>query len=194
MRIPGKPAPSRGSPGGRTEMCADSQRRAGLASKCWNAGFRQGDHRHAVCLLSPSRYVQGRGATAELGQQMSATGLAGPVFVLAAIGCGQCSTSPGRRACEQRDSIHGGTLRRGCTEAAIENRYARGRRVRGPRPFSAPAAAKRWTPRGRSRQNLGIPVVNCPTLASSDAPCSALSVVYTEDGVFSPAHLLSAKP
>ncbi|NQU37232.1 MAG: glycerol dehydrogenase, partial [Actinobacteria bacterium] len=30
--------------------------------------------------------------------------------------------------------------------------------------------------------NLGIPVVNCPTLASTDAPCSALSVVYTADG------------
>jgi glycerol dehydrogenase len=32
--------------------------------------------------------------------------------------------------------------------------------------------------------NLGLPVVNCPTLASSDAPCSALSVLYTPDGEF----------
>jgi glycerol dehydrogenase len=32
--------------------------------------------------------------------------------------------------------------------------------------------------------DLGLPVVNCPTVASSDAPCSALSVIYTEDGVF----------
>jgi glycerol dehydrogenase len=31
---------------------------------------------------------------------------------------------------------------------------------------------------------LELPVVNCPTTASSDAPCSALSVVYTEDGNF----------
>ncbi len=31
---------------------------------------------------------------------------------------------------------------------------------------------------------VNVPVVNCPTLASSDAPCSALSVVYTEDGEF----------
>lgn len=31
---------------------------------------------------------------------------------------------------------------------------------------------------------LHLPVVNCPTLASSDAPCSALSVIYTDDGVF----------
>ena len=32
--------------------------------------------------------------------------------------------------------------------------------------------------------DLGLPVVNCPTVASSDAPCSALSVLYTEEGVF----------
>ncbi len=32
--------------------------------------------------------------------------------------------------------------------------------------------------------DLDLPVVNCPTVASSDAPCSALSVVYTEDGAF----------
>lgn len=31
---------------------------------------------------------------------------------------------------------------------------------------------------------LNLPVVNCPTLASSDAPCSALSVVYTPQGAF----------
>jgi len=32
--------------------------------------------------------------------------------------------------------------------------------------------------------DLDLPVVNCPTVASSDAPCSALSVIYTEDGTF----------
>jgi glycerol dehydrogenase len=31
---------------------------------------------------------------------------------------------------------------------------------------------------------LNIPVVTCPTVAASDAPCSAVSVVYSEDGVF----------
>src|SRR5205085_4548946 len=32
--------------------------------------------------------------------------------------------------------------------------------------------------------DLDLPVVNCPTAASSDAPCSALSVIYTDAGVF----------
>ena len=30
----------------------------------------------------------------------------------------------------------------------------------------------------------GTPVFICPTIASTDAPCSALSVIYTEEGVF----------
>lgn len=30
----------------------------------------------------------------------------------------------------------------------------------------------------------GFPVVICPSIASSDAPCSALSVLYTDDGLF----------
>jgi len=30
--------------------------------------------------------------------------------------------------------------------------------------------------------DLVLPIVNCPTIASSDAPCSALSVIYSEGG------------
>lgn len=31
--------------------------------------------------------------------------------------------------------------------------------------------------------DLNLLVVNCPTVASSDAPCSALSVIYSDEGV-----------
>lgn len=39
-----------------------------------------------------------------------------------------------------------------------------------------------------------IPVLICPTVASTDAPCSALSVIYTDDGVFEEYLFLSANP
>lgn len=39
-----------------------------------------------------------------------------------------------------------------------------------------------------------LPVVICPTIASSDAPCSALSVIYTEEGVFDSYLFLPANP
>lgn len=40
----------------------------------------------------------------------------------------------------------------------------------------------------------GIPVIVVPTLASTDAPCSALSVVYTETGEFSEYLVLPKNP
>ncbi len=39
-----------------------------------------------------------------------------------------------------------------------------------------------------------IPVLICPTIASTDAPCSALSVIYTEEGVFEEYLFLPANP
>jgi len=41
---------------------------------------------------------------------------------------------------------------------------------------------------------LGIPVVVIPTLASNDAPCSALSVLYTPEGVSSGAEFFPENP
>ncbi|MGB4985748.1 MAG: glycerol dehydrogenase [Erysipelotrichaceae bacterium] len=38
------------------------------------------------------------------------------------------------------------------------------------------------------------PVVICPTIASTDAPCSALSVLYTDEGVFDTYLFLPANP
>lgn len=39
-----------------------------------------------------------------------------------------------------------------------------------------------------------IPVVVVPTIASTDAPCSALSVIYTEDGIFDRYFFLKKNP
>lgn len=39
-----------------------------------------------------------------------------------------------------------------------------------------------------------VPVLICPTIASSDAPCSALSVIYTDEGVFEEYLFLRANP
>lgn len=41
---------------------------------------------------------------------------------------------------------------------------------------------------------LDVPVAICPTIASTDAPCSALSVLYTDEGVFDSYLFLKANP
>ncbi len=38
------------------------------------------------------------------------------------------------------------------------------------------------------------PVIIVPTIASTDAPCSALSVIYTDEGVFRKISVLAIKP
>ena len=42
--------------------------------------------------------------------------------------------------------------------------------------------------------DLNLPVVNCPTVASSDAPCTALSVIYSADGVVEGSRIYRKNP
>lgn len=44
--------------------------------------------------------------------------------------------------------------------------------------------ARRLTPAKAIADLLGVPVVIAPTIASTDAPTSALSVIYSEEGAF----------
>lgn len=41
---------------------------------------------------------------------------------------------------------------------------------------------------------LSVPAVSCPTIASTDAPCSAVSVVYTEEGVLDGVEFFPSNP
>ena len=133
---------------------------------------------------SPSRYVQGRGATEQLGPEMFAMGFTGPALIVA-------SPSPRRllEAVWERSlggvgvelGVHdfGGECTRSEVEAIVGAAQALDARVivgaGGGKVLDAARAAA---------AELDLPVVNCPTTASSDAPCSALSVLYTDDGAF----------
>jgi glycerol dehydrogenase len=46
----------------------------------------------------------------------------------------------------------------------------------------------------RAAADLDLPVVNCPTVASSDAPCSALSVIYSDEGVVEGSRFYRTNP
>lgn len=132
----------------------------------------------------PSRYVQGKEATRSLGQEMALLGLRGPALIVAgrsaarlleeawresfgAAGIGY-EMHPFAGECSHREI--GAVVRRARETAARVIVGAGGGKVLD----TARAAAS----------NLELPVVCCPTVASSDAPCSALSVIYTHEGVF----------
>jgi glycerol dehydrogenase len=133
---------------------------------------------------APGRYVQGRDATRALGAQMSGLGLAGPAIIV---------TSPApRRLLEAawaaslgeagiNYTVH--TFGGECSRSEIDKvvAAARGHAVR---VVVGAGGGKVLDTARAAAAALEVPVVTCPTTASSDAPCSALSVVYTEDGGF----------
>jgi glycerol dehydrogenase len=133
---------------------------------------------------SPGRYTQGRGATAALGREMAALGLEGPALLIAG------KTVIGRLADTWKSSLDeariGHTVHRfggECSPTEIENVKTTARQC-GARSIVGAGGGKVLDTARAVAADLGLPVVNCPTVASSDAPCSALSVIYTEEGVF----------
>jgi glycerol dehydrogenase len=133
---------------------------------------------------SPSRYTQGKGATAVLGREMVALGLEGPALVIAG------KTVIGRLAETWKVSLTEAGLRHAvhrfggeCSPGEIERVKALARDL-GARTIVGAGGGKVLDTARAAAADLGLPVVNCPTIASSDAPCSALSVIYTDEGVF----------
>ena len=133
---------------------------------------------------SPSRYTQGPGATDSLGREMARLGLPGPVLIVAGrsakklLGAAWAASLPDAGFAY---AIHdfGGE----CSHAEIGRIVEMARRS-GAATLVGSGGGKVLDAVRAAAAELSLPVVNCPTLASSDAPCSALSVIYTDEGVF----------
>lgn len=132
---------------------------------------------------SPSRYTQGQDATARLGAEMVTLGLDGPALVVAGRSPARMLTEVWKASFAEAGITHevhpfGGE----CTVAEIERIKDRAGAFKagvivgsgGGKVLDAARAAA---------ADLRLPVICCPTVASSDAPCSALSVIYSEAGV-----------
>src|SRR5271166_36874 len=133
---------------------------------------------------SPSRYTQGKGATTALGHEMTTLGLEEPVLIIAG------KTVIGLLARTWQQSLDEAGFKHlvhrfsgECSLAEIERVKAAGREL-GARTIVGAGGGKVLDTARAVAADLGLPVVNCPTVASSDAPCSALSVIYTDEGVF----------
>gem|GEM_PF-14545 len=133
---------------------------------------------------SPGRYVQGAGATEELGRQLKHVGIQGRLLVIA-----------GGTALRQLQEIWRRVLppegidpvieqfSGECSQAEIDRLSGLGQAERFAAVLAAGGGKAVDTARAVA-DDLGLPVVVTPTLASTDAPCSALSVIYTPDGSF----------
>ena len=133
---------------------------------------------------APARYVQGRNATQALGYVLKKLGLDGPLLISAC-----------RRARRHLDGVWAETLGNlnisysildfggECSDAEIERGREEALRV-GARTLLGAGGGKVLDTARAVAAALELPVVCCPTTAASDAPCSALSVIYSPEGVF----------
>lgn len=131
---------------------------------------------------SPARYVQGRDATASLGAHLTHLGLAGPALLIAgATVQGQLTEVWEATFADAGIAWSVRTFGGECTQREIDA-GAEEARALGARVVIGAGGGKCLDTARAVAAAVDLPVVNCPSLASSDAPCSALSVVYTEEG------------
>jgi glycerol dehydrogenase len=133
---------------------------------------------------SPTRYTQGKNATGALGKEMTGLGLKGPALVLAGRSALRLLAETWKRTFSEAGMPHavypfGGE----CSLAEIEQ-VKESARQHQARVIVGAGGGKVLDTARAVAADLDLPVVNCPTVASSDAPCSALSVIYTDEGVF----------
>jgi len=129
---------------------------------------------------SPLRYVQGVGATSCLGAEMVAVGLEGPALIVAG------STAVARLAPTWAASLDavgiafrvrlfgGESSRREIAAIAVEARSLGARTIVGAGGGKALDSAR------AAAAELRLAFVSCPTVCSTDAPTSALSVIYAD--------------
>ena len=141
--------------------------------------------------LFPGRYVQGAGALSRLGAELSRLGKRHLLI---------CSPSPLERllppllpSLEQAGAVRVERFGRECTDAEIERLLAVAKDFRAD-CIAALGGGKTLDAAKAVAARAGLPVAVAPTIASTDAPCSSVCVIYTAQGVYERVDLLPRNP
>ena len=116
--------------------------------------------------------------------EMTALGLEGPVLIIASKTVAGLLAPRWQRSLEDAKLKH--TVHHFSGECSLTEveRVVKAARSLNVRTIIGAGGGKVLDTARAAAANLSLSVVNCPTVASSDEPCSALSVIYTDDGVF----------
>jgi glycerol dehydrogenase len=143
---------------------------------------------------SPARYTQGINATQILGREMAGLGIEGPALIVA----GRSALAQLFDTWEQtfgdagyRYQIHrfGGE----CSLTEI-SQIRNAAEALAAKVIIGVGGGKALDASRATSAELCLPFVSCPTLASTDAPCSAVSVIYTESGIVEEIRILPCNP
>jgi glycerol dehydrogenase len=143
-------------------------------------------------LISPSRYVQGEGAVNEIGLHAARLGtkalLTGGRKALSQVGAAIEASLGAKGIGSVRESFNGE-----CSANEI-HRLSDAAQKAGCNFVIAAGGGKVIDTGKAVAFEMKIPVVIVPTIAATDAPCSAVSVVYTDKGVFERYLILPKNP
>jgi glycerol dehydrogenase len=146
-------------------------------------------------LIAPARYVQGPGVFPHLGRYLAPLGASRPAVL----------ASPGGHV-REGSSIVAGLSEAGLDPIAVtfegESSVEEIERIvavlgEAGSPVDALVAVGggKCLDTGKCvAYRLHVPMVSCPTIASNDSPCSALSVVYTPEGAFEAVEFFPDSP
>lgn len=140
----------------------------------------------------PGRYVQGPGALAALGREAAVFGRRAACVVDRGV---FHRLEPVIAAATHDALDHFAVLRHGgeCTLAEIDA-LADTARAAGAQVLVGVGGGKALDTAKAAARRLGVPCIVAPTIAASDAPCSALSVVYRADGTVEHDEFLPRNP
>ena len=138
--------------------------------------------------IFPSRYVQGPNALDLLGEELARLGkkvlLLEDPFVAEAYGDVITASLAGKL------DAHKEVFEGECCDEEINRLSA----IAGIDLVAGIGGGKTVDTAKAVAHNLGVPIAIIPTLASTDAPCSALSVIYTKTGEFDRYLILPQNP
>ncbi len=146
----------------------------------------------ARVFISPSRYVQGPGELARLGDYTKAYGAHALVVISAGglrrFGDVVSGSLEGAGVACTYDNFNGE-----CSQAEID-RLVEVLRGCGADVVVGVGGGKIFDTAKAVAAAVDVPVVIVPTIAATDAPCSALSVIYTDDGQFKEYQFFKQNP
>ncbi len=146
----------------------------------------------AKILISPGKYVQGAGEMTKLYDYVSGYGKKALVLITKS-GYGRIGSVVESSFCGKDFELVFDYFNGECSKNEI-NRLIKIMEEKGCELVIGIGGGKILDTSKAVAYYCKTPVIICPTIASTDAPCSALSVIYTDEGVFEEYLFLPANP
>lgn len=131
---------------------------------------------------APSRYVQGDGVMSHLPSELELLGIEGPVLIVASNSSKNFFQKVWEKSfleAKRKYAVH--LLEKECSMGEIEKIKQEAKGI-GAKAIVGCGGGKVIDAAQSAAMMLKLYFISGPSIASSDAPCSALSVVYTDEG------------